>query len=311
LGALEAILVARECGLVLADAHLVGHLPATVALESGGVDLELRKALARGERRAALVDATGAGISGLTGADDPTLRLSGRIDHALDAPGADLIVVCDRVTGVAAWTLVPADGVDVEARPSYDATRALADVSFDDARVERLDVSASNVVRVLDLQQALLGAESLGAADACLSLAREHAISRVAFGRAIGSYQAVKHTLVEMLRRNENARALAYYAGWSWLQRPEEFGPTALALRVVADEAIYRGARESIFIHGAVGATWEHDASLYYRRAELSRRLLGGADEVACLLADILIAREREPATAAVAAVGAEATQTV
>ncbi len=292
-GALEAILVAIECGARLAGTHLVGHLPATVLFELGGSEPVIRAELARGERRAVLATVGPEGLD--VAADGEGVRMSGRVADVLDAAGADLIVICEAGgAGRAYWA--PADGeeVAVEPAPTYDPTRQLAAVTLTGARFAPLAVTPEQAARALDLQQALLGAEALGAAEACLRMACEHAQSRFAFGRAIGSYQAIKHTLVEMLRRTENARALAYYGGWAWRERPAEFAETALALRVIADQALYLGARENIFIHGAVGATWEYDASLYYRRAELSRRLLGGADGAARRLADILLARGRD-----------------
>jgi alkylation response protein AidB-like acyl-CoA dehydrogenase len=148
----------------------------------------------------------------------------------------------------------------------------------------------------LDLQRALLAADSVGAADGCLKMATEYAIDRHAFGRAIGSYQAIKHKLVEMMRRIENARSLLVEAGRAWEGDRTEFTLLANAARVVAADALDYCAPENIFIHGGVGATWEHDAQLYYRRAELSRRLAGGAEAAADTVAEQLLARARLPA---------------
>src|SRR5581483_6149601 len=110
------------------------------------------------------------------------------------------------------------------------------------------------------LQRALLAADSVGAATACLQMANEYAIDRHAFGRPIGSYQAIKHKLVEMLRRIENARSLLVEAGRAWSLQRDEFALYANAARVVAADALDYCAPENIFIHGGVGATWEHDA---------------------------------------------------
>ena len=93
-----------------------------------------------------------------------------------------------------------------------------------------------------------------------------------------------------MLRKVENARSLTYYAGWAWTSGRDEFALAANTVRVAGGEALDYAAPENIFIHGGVGATWEHDASLYYRRAELSRRLLGGADRAADAVAEEALA---------------------
>jgi alkylation response protein AidB-like acyl-CoA dehydrogenase len=288
LGALEAMLVLEACGSVLADAHLLGHLPATALLEATGGEVELRSALASGERRAAFVDGGGLTAAG----SGEHLRLSGTVEAVPDAVGADVLVVCAREDAIAA-VIDPRDaGVTVEAVASYDGSRSLARVRLTDAPARQLAVGPQAVADARNLQRALLGAEQLGAAQACLTMARDYALERVAFGRPIGSYQALKHKLVEMLRRVENARSLTYYAGWAWTSRRDEFALAANTVRVAGGDALDYAAPESIFLHGGVGATWEHDASLYYRRAELSRRLLGGADQAADAVAGELLRKD-------------------
>jgi alkylation response protein AidB-like acyl-CoA dehydrogenase len=264
LGAYEAMLVLEACGARLADARLLGHLPACALLELGGTDPDLRRSLASGERRAVFVDSVA-----------PTL----------DAAGADVFVVVTD-DGIAI-----ADPAATEVQPAYDATRALATVRFDSAAVTPID-APRRLGR--DLQRALLAAESVGGAGACLQMAREYAIDRHAFGRSIGSYQAIKHKLVEMMRLIEGARSLLVGAGRAWAAGDwPEFGLLANAARVAAAAALDYCAPENIFVHGGIGATWEHDAQLYYRRAELSRRLCGGGDAAADDVAEELFDRIR------------------
>jgi alkylation response protein AidB-like acyl-CoA dehydrogenase len=123
-----------------------------------------------------------------------------------------------------------------------------------------------------------------------------YAKERFTFGRAIGSYQAVKHGLVEILRRQENARSLMYYAGWARQDAPDEFPLAASALRVAAGNGLDYAARENISVHGGIGATWEHDAPLYFRRSQLSRRLLGGTGGATDRVAGELLAQARAAA---------------
>jgi alkylation response protein AidB-like acyl-CoA dehydrogenase len=211
-------------------------------------------------------------------------RANGVVAWVPDAPGADVL------TGVAAdgqafVVEAGAEGVSVEAVTAYDATRPLGHVTLDGARATLLEVSQEAAAGDWHLAQGLIAAESLGAVEECLRRSVEYAKERYTFGRAIGSYQAVKHALVEVLRRLENARSLMYYAGWAGSHAPEEFALAASASRVVAGGALDFAARELISVHGGIGATWEHDAPLFFRRAQLSRRLLGGtqgaADNVA------------------------------
>jgi alkylation response protein AidB-like acyl-CoA dehydrogenase len=286
LSAYEALLVLEACGRRLADARLLGHLPAAALLQDASADGDLRAALARGERRGALLDATNGERSTVLQAasDGDALVIDGSVRGALDLAGADLLVVVahDRAgVPVAGVVDAVAPGITITPRAAYDATRNLADVTLAGVRVTALEVAPERVGDGADLQRALLAAESVGAADACLALAREHAIDRHAFGRAIGSYQAIKHKLVEMLRRVEGARSLLVHAGRCWEHDRAAFALAANAARVSAADALDYCAPECIFIHGGVGATWEHDCSLYYRRAELSRRLAGGAEAAA------------------------------
>jgi alkylation response protein AidB-like acyl-CoA dehydrogenase len=210
--------------------------------------------------------------------------LTGEVAWVPDAPGADVLVVVCSGGSVA---LVRAADADVEPVTRYDATRSLGHVRFDGAPAELLDADAATAWH---MAQSLLAAECLGAVERALEASVAYAKERFTFGRAIGSYQAVKHELVEILRRLENARSLMYYAGWAADDVPAEFPLAAGAFRLVAGEALDHAARTQISVHGGIGATWEHDAPLYFRRAQLSRRLLGRTEDAADRVADELFA---------------------
>jgi len=202
-----------------------------------------------------------------------------------DAPGADVYVVVGQGTA----TLYEASAVEVEAITRYDATRSLGHVRFDGAAGTLLE--GADTAAAWYIAQALLAAESLGAVEIALEVSVAYAKERFTFGRAIGSYQAVKHDLVEILRRLENGRSLMYYTGWAGQDKPEEFPLAASAFRLVAGQALDHAARAQISVHGGIGATWEHDAPLYFRRAQLSRRLLAGTADAADRVAgELLIA---------------------
>ena len=143
------------------------------------------------------------------------------------------------------------------------------------------------------LAQALLAAESLGTRrDGARDVASQYAKERFTFGRAIGSYQAVKHALTEVLRRLENARSLLLLRGLGARRRPA--GVPARRQRGALGRparALDFAARTNIAVHGGIGATWEHDAPLYFRRAQLSRRLLGGTGDATDRVAGELLAK--------------------
>jgi alkylation response protein AidB-like acyl-CoA dehydrogenase len=183
----------------------------------------------------------------------------------------------------------------VEPVTRYDATRALAHVVLDGAQGTRLAVSAEQLQRAWYMAQALIAAESVGTVETTLEMSVQYAKERFTFGRPIGSYQAIKHGLTEILRRQENARSLLYYAGWAWQDKPDEFALAASAARSAAGQALDFAARQNIVTHGGIGATWEHDAPLYFRRAQLSRRLVGGTADATDRVADELL---REAAAA-------------
>jgi alkylation response protein AidB-like acyl-CoA dehydrogenase len=189
-------------------------------------------------------------------------------------------------------------GADATVTPAtvYDFTRSLGHVALAGAPGTLLDVEDGDTAVAWYVAQALIGAESVGAVDVALSVSVAYAKERHTFGRAIGSYQAVKHELVEMLRGLDNARSLMYYTGWAAQDRPDEFPLAASAFRLAAGKALDHAARTQISVHGGIGATWEHDAPLYFRRAQLSRRLLGGTAAAADRVAGELLTAARAEA---------------
>ena len=305
LGAFDALLVAEECGRVLASVPLLGALPASAILDAAG-DESLEEVAAGSLRPAYLParppDDLGSGWTvqaraGVGRAAAPRIAADGTVDgevaFVLDAPGAGLLVVVGLDDdGSPAAAAVPADGagVAIEALTRYDATRSLGHVAVAGARGRRLDVGADVLADAWYLAQALIAAESLGAVASCLEMSVAYAKERFTFGRPIGSYQAIKHELTEVLRRLENARGLQYYAGWARESKPEEFALAASAARLAAGGALDFAARANINVHGGIGATWEHDAPLFFRRAQLSRRLLGGTHDAADRVAERMLA---------------------
>jgi alkylation response protein AidB-like acyl-CoA dehydrogenase len=291
LSAFDAMLVMIEAGRVLAGVQLLGHLPASALLDSAGH--ERTGAIAEGELRACIVLArppsdvragwTVEPPSGSVRCDAPLLAedgtLSGSVAWVPDAPGASIYVVLATSDGVPVAVAVEAGaaGVAVESATRYDATRSIGHVTFDDTPGQVLDgIGADELEHAWHLAQALLAAESLGAVETALAESVAYAKERFTFGRAIGSYQAVKHSLVEVLRLRENTYSLLLYAGWAYEDARHEFALAASAARVAAGHALDYASRAMISVHGGIGATWEHDAPLFFRRAQLSRRLLGG-----------------------------------
>ncbi len=304
LSAFDAMLVMTEAGRVLAGVALLGHLPASQLLDAGGDDRIA--AVADGELRACFVAArppddldarwTVEPQSGLARPAAPVLATDGTLSGSAcwvpDAPGADLFVVAaTRAEDRSPIALVvEAAAVSIEPAMRYDATRSLGHVRLDRAACRALEgIGASELARAWHLGQALIAAESLGAVETALGASLAYAKERFTFCRAIGSYQAVKHSLVEVLRLRENTYALLLYAGWAYEDKPDEFALAANAARSAGSHALDYASRAMISVHGGIGATWEHDAPLFFRRAQLSRRLLGGAGDAADRVAGELL----------------------
>jgi alkylation response protein AidB-like acyl-CoA dehydrogenase len=312
LGALEATLLVLECGRVLAPLPLSGHIVATdlIAQTDGGSTL--LEDLALGRRRAAIalaqppypldVDGTWARPGGRSGhplrvvLDGDTAIVDGSLPSIRGVAGSDAIVaiaLTDTGDPVAVLLESRGSGVTAHAEPGFDASCQLGRLELTEARGKVLSTDRDRCARAWYFEQVLHAGESLGAAEAALQMSLAYAKDRTAFGRQIGSYQAIKHLLVEMLRRQENARSLMYYAGWAFQDAPDAIPVAASAARVAATKALDFSARESMTIHGGSGVTWEHDAPLYFRRAQVSRRLSGSLGAAAMRVAEITLESAR------------------
>ncbi len=129
---------------------------------------------------------------------------------------------------------------------------------------------------VLDRAAVLLAFEQVGGADRALEDARGYALERFAFGRPIGSYQAIKHKLADIYIKNELARSNAYYGAWALDDGAGELPVAAAAARVSASEAFWFAAKENLQTHGGMGFTWAVDCHLFYRRAQQLGLVAGG-----------------------------------
>ncbi len=138
--------------------------------------------------------------------------------------------------------------------------------------------------------------EQLGGAQTALETAREYSLTRYAFGRAIGSFQALKHTMADMLASIEVARSNCYFGAASLSGNAEQLQEAAAVARISASEAFRFCARQSIQIHGGIGVTWESDAHFLYRRAQALANAPGSQIFWKEYLVDLLRARHAHAA---------------
>jgi alkylation response protein AidB-like acyl-CoA dehydrogenase len=207
--------------------------------------------------------------------------LSGEKLNVSDGAIARIAVVAGKPTdGSGAWlAVVELDGAGVTRTPqkAMDASRSLTRLSLADAPCDPLvgATDASSVQRVIESAAVMMAFEQVGAAQASLDLAKDFALERYAFGRPIGSFQAIKHKLVDMYVAVELARSNAYYGAWALSTDAPDLPVAAATARVSATEAYHECSKENIQVHGGMGFTWEFDCHLHYRRSKVLSLVLG------------------------------------
>ncbi|MBN3790408.1 acyl-CoA dehydrogenase family protein, partial [Burkholderia sp. Ac-20353] len=227
--------------------------------------------------------------------------LSGNCAQVLDGVRADLLLIPARIAnegrsvGLFAVDVAAArsglSGLAVTPLDTLDATRPLARVGLDDVRVSRDALLASrDAVLVLErtawFAALALAAEQLGGAQQCLDLTLEYTGQRVQFGRAIASFQAVKHRCAQMMVLIESARSAVLGAAHAWDAERGATKPCAAlcadvaAAKAAANDAYAFCAQEAIQLHGGVGFTWEYDPHLYFKRAQASGAQFGATPQL-------------------------------
>jgi acyl-CoA dehydrogenase len=283
LGYLELCVVAEELGRVLAPVPFAStvYLFAEALLVAGSEEQKRRllPKVAAGELIGTLARSEGAGA--ITPKSIRTSfkggKLTGTKTAVADGTDAHYAVVLARASeeaGERGLALVLVDltgpGVKRRALDSIDPSRKHAEIVFEGAAAEPLGKTGeawSDVSRVLDRAAVLMAFEQVGGADSCLVMAKEYALSRYAFGRQIGSFQAIKHKLADIYIGNELARSNAYYGAWALSTNARDLPLAAAAARVSATQAFDFAAKENTQTHGGVGYTWEYDCHLFYKRS--------------------------------------------
>jgi alkylation response protein AidB-like acyl-CoA dehydrogenase len=230
------------------------------------------------------------GIACTARRDGDDYVLQGTKRYVIDGHCADLVVVAARSSGSSDEEGISlfavsgnAPGLVRRPLPTMDMTRRQAELVFDGVRVPRAALlgeeggGAGALCRTLDRASVALAAEQVGGAQRCLDLTVEYAKERVQFGRAIGSFQAIKHKCADMMVRVESARSAAYYAGCVAAQDPDALPLAASLAKAWCSDAYFQCAAEALQIFGGVGFTWEYDPHLYFKRAKSSETLLGDA----------------------------------
>ncbi|WP_024517713.1 acyl-CoA dehydrogenase family protein [Bradyrhizobium sp. Tv2a-2] len=170
------------------------------------------------------------------------------------------------------------EGVETKALSNIDPTRGQAEITFKNAKAEplgRVGDGWSILTQVLDRAAVLMAFEQVGGSDRALEMGRDYALDRIAFGRPIGSFQAVKHMLADMYVSATLARSNSYYGAWALSTNSSELPEAAAAARISATQAFQHCAKNNIQVHGGMGFTWEFDCHMFYRRANATALGLG------------------------------------
>ena len=170
------------------------------------------------------------------------------------------------------------DGVKEKLLDTLDPTRPSSQIEFSNVACSVLGEKGegwSMIQNILNRAAVLFAFEQVGGAQVALDEAKKYSIERYAFGKPIGSFQALKHKMADMYVKNELAKSNAYYGAWALSTDSMELPVAAAGARVSATEAFHYASKENIQIHGGVGFTWEYDCHLFYRRSKLLSLNLG------------------------------------
>ena len=278
----------RECHLVLTELgraaastpFLASSVLATGALLLTGdeaAQAELLPDLAAGTRTAALVQGTG---GPLTATDTGSSWLiDGQLRHVLDGARADLLLAVARPRNEPLPAIFQLDPTHPGLRrtrcPTMDQSLHLAEVHCRAVPARRLRCDASVLPRLADLAATAITADQIGGARRCLELTVEYTRQRVQFGRPIGSFQAVKHRLADLLVLVESAHSASWAAAAAWADTADDASVLASLAKSYCSQTYRAVTAETVQLHGGVGFTWEHPAHRYFKRAHATATLFG------------------------------------
>jgi len=223
-------------------------------------------------------------------------QLNGTKIPVADGDIADIAVVAARTGTGGRETDIGLFIVDLKGKgltrktlANVDPSRNQAEIVFENCPAEPLGAAGegwSVLTRVLDRAAVLMAFEQVGGADRALEMGRDYALDRIAFGRPIGSFQAVKHLLADMYVSATLARSNAYYGAWALSTNAAELPEAAATARISATQAFQHCSKNNIQVHGGMGFTWEFDCHLYYRRSNALALVLGSQSYWEDLLID-------------------------
>ncbi|WP_280425614.1 acyl-CoA dehydrogenase family protein [Nocardia carnea] len=198
-------------------------------------------------------------------------RVGGTISHLIGGGSADIVIApAETASGPILFALRPPKDAVRRELPVLDPTRRQATLSVRDCPAVALtapDTTDTACTRLRDLATLALACENTGIVERLLEMTVNYVGTRQQFGRTIGSFQAVKHRLADLLVSLERARSASRYAAALYAEDPDSARLAVAVAGAVCTDAAAQAAAEAVQLHGGVGFTWEHPAHSYFRRA--------------------------------------------
>jgi alkylation response protein AidB-like acyl-CoA dehydrogenase len=250
----ETSVVLDQLGYFLAPSPLLASLVASEALLAGADEDAKRRLLPRlaaGE------------VAAFADSADAVDVLDGDLATVLVVASDEGLFEVDPTTAERTWT------------PSMDQTIRLAGVRADLASATRIGEGPAARDRARLVGAVACAALGVGGAARALDMTVAYSRERVQFGRAIGSFQALKHRMADLLVRLEMSRSASWAASYAVAEHTEDAEQLAHVAKAYCCEAFSHIAGETIQLHGGIAITWEHDAHLLFKRAHALGQLFG------------------------------------
>jgi alkylation response protein AidB-like acyl-CoA dehydrogenase len=288
LGLLDAAVIARAFGAATVPGPWLGTILVGEAIRLAGSDEQKTKLLpgiAAGEIKGAVALLPQGSFLGAP-ATASNGKLTGTLSLVEYAGVADTLVVAAQ-DGL---YLVDPTHTTITFHETLDRTVRLATVVLDDAPAEKLEASTPEIVRELIDRAAILAANDLvGIARKALTDTVEYDKTRVQFGKAVGSFQAIKHHLADIHLGITMAEHAANYAAHAQDVDADDKQLAASIAKVKTGDMANESVSAMIQYHGGIGYTWEHDSHFYFKRAKRLEYAFGDASQHRERIAQILV----------------------
>ena len=296
-GELGIVLEEMGRGLLCAPFFSTAALATTAILNAGTEEQKraLLPSIASGETTATLAFSEDDGRNdcaavAMTAAPSGAVyRLDGTKSFVLDGHTADLLVVLARPPGSKgedglSFFTVTGDAPGLERRrlKTMDETRKLARLQFNSVEARLLGPAggaAGPFARTMQQAVVCLANEMVGGAERLREDALSYVKMRMQFGRALASFQTMKHKAADMLVDVELAKSAAYYAAAALDEGDGDIKAIASLAKACASEAYLQTAIHAVQMHGGIGFTWDNDTHLWFKRAKSSEILFGDANQ--------------------------------